>query len=260
MKLELIFCPFQMFLCEMFKVSMFSWICLFAIFRAFAFISLVAGTSTELMEPAPLVPPSGGIDGRGGQRQRNEQGKNLFPLLIGTAESSEVGVFTAVGPARVILAAEVASVMECLVGGLTTLEKELMAKDILLQFKEVLVWISPLHQACETSSQILAAATTLLEEIRMSIINNTKLKNIDAYANTAYDPWADPVPMADQVSRLPPAEVRMKNLEIARVIDWHEWHKDDFMENVFYRADLWPAMVLLINCKHFLDSNFRENA
>ena len=82
MKLELIFCPFQMFLCKMFKVSMFSWICLFAIFRAFAFISLVAGTSTELMEPALLAPPSGGIDGRRGQSQRNEQGKNLFPLVI----------------------------------------------------------------------------------------------------------------------------------------------------------------------------------
>ena len=80
MKLELIFCPFQMFLCEMFKVSMFSWICLFAIFRAFAFISLVAGTSTELMEPALLAPPSGGIDGRRGQSQRNEQGKNFFPV------------------------------------------------------------------------------------------------------------------------------------------------------------------------------------
>ncbi len=36
----------------------------------------------ELMEPAPLAPPSGGIDGRGRQRQRNEQGKNVFPLVI----------------------------------------------------------------------------------------------------------------------------------------------------------------------------------
>ena len=175
------------------------------------------------------------------------------------AESSEVGVFTAVSPGRVISAAEVASVMECLLGDLTDMEKELMAKDILLQFKEVLVWISPLHQACESSCQILAAATTLLEGVRMSIITNTIIDTI-TYANTAYDPWADPVPMADQVSRLPPAEVWMKKLEIARVIDWHEWHKDIFMENVFYRANLWPAMVLLINCKHFLDSNFRENA
>lgn len=69
MKLEVIFCPFQI-------CSLFSWICLFAIFRAFALISLVACTSTEFMEPAPLAPPSGG------QRQRNEQGKNLFPLVI----------------------------------------------------------------------------------------------------------------------------------------------------------------------------------
>ena len=78
------------------------------------------------------------------------------------AESSELPVLPYVARGRVISAAEVESVMECLVGGFDDLEKEMMAKDILLQFKEVLVWISPLHQACETSSKILAAATTIL--------------------------------------------------------------------------------------------------
>lgn len=155
---------------------------------------------------------------------------------------------------RVVSVEAMKSVKDLITTGMTNFDQSGFADGLLEMFRECLIWMRPLHGAGKTSSKVLAKAITLLTAVRFTILSPEPLQQQDSYENSAFDPYAEFLPMEYQVAKLPLAQVERKNVEMARVIAWHEESKAIFLQNDWYRGYLWPALVLLINCKHFLAS------